>query len=66
MINQKKMKQQIDIMVYKVYMYEILDGSYKNKKVYIDNYLSTTHNVRLKNGETFIACIDVIPYLIIL
>ena len=37
---------------------EILDGSYKNKKVYIDNYLSTTHNVRLKNGETFIACID--------
>lgn len=37
---------------------EILDGSYKNKKVYIDNYLSTTHNVRLKAGETFIACID--------
>jgi len=37
---------------------EIMDGSYKNKKVYIDNYLSTTHNVRLKNGETFIACID--------
>ena len=37
---------------------EILDGTFKNKKVYIDNYLSTTHNIHLKTGDTFIACID--------
>lgn len=37
---------------------ELLEGSFKDKKVYIDNYLSTTHNVRLQTGDKFIACID--------
>lgn len=37
---------------------ELLEGSFKDKKVYINNYLSTTHNIRLKTGDKFIACID--------
>lgn len=37
---------------------EILEGKRKGEKVYIDNYLTTTHNVRVHTGETFIACID--------
>lgn len=44
---------------------EIMDGSYKNKKVYIDNYLSTTHNVRLKM-EKHLLLVLIIPNLIIL
>lgn len=37
---------------------EILEGSHQGNKVYIDNYLSSTHNVRLHTGQTFIACVD--------
>lgn len=37
---------------------EILEGQRQGEKITIDNYLSTTHNVRLHTGETFIACID--------
>lgn len=36
----------------------ILQGDFQGKEVLIDNYLSTTHNVRLHSGQTFIACID--------
>lgn len=37
---------------------KILEGQHQDEKMTIDNYLSTTHNVRLHTGETFIACID--------
>jgi uncharacterized membrane protein len=36
----------------------ILQGEFKGKEAVIDNYLSTTHNVRLHTGQYFIACID--------
>ena len=36
----------------------ILEGDFKNQEVSIDNYLSSTHNVRLYSGQNFIACID--------
>ena len=36
----------------------ILQGDFQGKEVLIDNYLSTTHNVRLHSGQAFIACID--------
>lgn len=37
---------------------EILQGKYEGQQMVIDNYLSTTHNVRLATGDSFIACID--------
>ena len=36
----------------------ILEGEFKDKEVTIENYLSTTHNIRLHSGQKFIACID--------
>ena len=37
---------------------EILEGEFRGEKINIDNYLSTSHNVRLSTGDYFIACID--------
>lgn len=37
---------------------KILQGKFEGQQMVIDNYLSTTHNVRLATGEYFVACID--------
>ena len=37
---------------------EILSGELKGERFNTDNFLTTTHNVRLGTGDTFIACID--------
>lgn len=37
---------------------EFISGDLKGETKTIDNYLSTTHNIRLEMGQKFIACID--------
>lgn len=37
---------------------KLLEGERKGEEVLIDNYLASTHHIRLAKGDSFIACVD--------